>query len=461
LAAAHIVIKPLWFIFLLYSARKLGPEGYGDYMYAISFISIIAAVFEGGVDIATLRELSSRPAAVSTLAAHTSILKILSGLVVGGIAVLLSSLLDVAPLVKHLILFSIVYSLCNSLMIHYRHIFRAFEVLKLEAQSIVTEKLSVVVVAGVFLFFSADVSLFTLSFSLAYCLALCFTISLLKRHFGSFQWKFDLRYMWAFVLRPALPYALMNFFMIVYFRSGTIMLERITGRSEIVGYYNAGYRLVESFILFPSIIVTPLYPTFTRFAQDKAKIAAVLANASRFVCLVSVVISFPIFLFKEDFTRLFFGAQYASASIAVGVIGLAMIPVGFTWVFGSLVAAIGRQPRANWYIAFVTCLNLLLHYLLIPRMGLLGASLSTLVTETSMALCCIWVVRDYGFVAGLKKFAFLVILPLMVILILKELGFYPQSFVVGLVVTLSIITLSFFALRLVTVAEVKKFIMNR
>ena len=74
---------------------------------------------------------------------------------------------------------------------------------------------------------------------------------------------------------------------------------------------------------------------------------------------------------------------------------LAMIPIGMNFVFGSMVAASGRQPRGNVFIFVVTVLNVLLNLAAIPRYGAAGAAAVTVLTELALVSANMWVVRDY------------------------------------------------------------------
>jgi O-antigen/teichoic acid export membrane protein len=290
----------------------------------------------------------------------------------------------------------------------------------------------------------------------AYTVAAAATLVLVARQAGMPQWKIDWRYLVDNVMKPALPYALVSFFMIVYFRAGTLMIGLLTGRQDLVGYYNAGYRLVESYMLFPSLVLAPLYPVFARNLDDRVWIRELLLKASRIVLVVSVSIAVPMSLFRSEFTLLFYGTPFEAAAPAVGIVTLSMIPVGMTWVYGTLVAASGRQGRANLLIFLITIVNILLNYVLIPIYLEIGAAITTLVTEVAVALVSIWIVRDF-----IEKRSFLMItakasLIALLIFALHEFDLLPGPFWLRLAICLCIMSAAFFALRLVTLADLKK-----
>ncbi len=461
LAGTNAIAKPIWFVFLLLSARLLGPGEFGRYMFAISYVAVIAVFLEGGIDIMTVRDLAADPQKYPALGAHTIFLKVLSGLLVCVVAVVSSFLLGIAPEDRILIALAALYSGFFTLITHFRFIFRGFEVMQYEAWSVMAEKLAVVTLCGVTLLFWRTAEWFLVSFASAYVVTCAITLALLTRTLGLPRWAIDRGYLWHDVLRPALPYALMGLFMVVYFRSATLMLKLLTGQEEIVGYYNAGYRIVESFLFFPAIIIGPVYPSFSRFREDRPLIRSLVMQSGRIILLISVVIALPVVFFSSEVTQILFGARFAPAAAAVGIVGLVMVPLGMTWVYGSLVAATARQPQANVIIAVVTCANILGHYLLIPRMGLVGAAWVTLGTEIAIALGNLWVVRDYLTTEDLWFLYGKGLGPALVIGLLKAMGLLPGPFVIQLCMVIALLSVTYLVSGFVRIQDVRKILARR
>jgi O-antigen/teichoic acid export membrane protein len=395
LTVTNLISKPIWLAFFLLSARLLGPIEFGKFMYAISFVSIFSVFLEGGIDIFTVRNLASNSSEQSKFLLHTLTVKVVSNIALCIIVAVALIVVKIPSLSWYLILATLLYSTFSSLINHIRYIFRGYEIMRYEAMSIFLEKIFVISVCGLILVFNREAIIFMTGYSLAYVLLFVITALILTRHITLPKWEIDWYYMWNRVIRGALPYALTAMFMIIYFRSATIFIMAFTQSDKLVGFYNAGYKLVEAFILFPSIIIAPVYPAFARSQNDKNYINQLLIHSTRAILLVSVFIAIPIFVLKDEITNLLFGYEFIPAASCIGIVILSIIPIGFTWVFGSLVGAIGRQKEANYYIFFVTCLNILLNIILIPIISIKGAAIATLLTEIMIALSNIWIVRDY------------------------------------------------------------------
>ena len=456
LALANTVVKPFWFLFIMLTVRLLGSVGYGEFMLAISFVSVAAAVLEGGIDVLTVREISTGPQRYDTYLGNTMVFKLSSG-IAGSIAIVaITFLFRMSWQMILLVSVACFFSMANTLLSHFRSFFRSFEVMKYEAISVILEKTSVIVLCGFILLVHRDVVSYMIGYSIAYCITCIVTFVILLNRIGRFRMQINLSYFWLNILKPGLPFALMNLFIIIYFRSGTIMLSVLTGRDDLIGYYNAGYRLVESFMLFPTIIVAPIYPVISRSKENVASVRSVLLYSARILLFISVSVSFVIFVFREQFTLLLFGAGYKAAATSVGILALTMIPISLNFGAGILVAALGRQGRSNVFIFVVTLINILANYILIKVWSVEGATLTTVITETLLVVCNIGIVHDYIPWNSILKLSGKTILPAVVawLLVLTIIG--KLSFPVQFVSSLTILLTGYFLLKVVTWEDLKR-----
>ena len=395
LLLANLVSKPLWFLFLLLSARILGPEEFGKYMLPISFMSVSNGIFEGGIDIHSVRTLASDASQFPRFFFHTTVIKIGSTLLAGAGAYLLSLVVPSLAPNRTLLVIAIVYCAAFVTMTHFRSVIRAFEILRYEAWSIFFEKTFVLVLCGFALVFIPTAIGYGAFFSAAYLIASGLTLWIIYNKIGIPTPPWNTRYAFTDVIKPALPFAMMNVFIILYVRSGTLLLAIMTHSDVQIGYFNAGYRLVEAFILFPSMIIAPLYPALVRKANESEEISRFASEALRIILVIACVISVPIFLLRNELTLLLYGKQYEAAASTIGILGLVMIPIGMNWVVGTLVAVTGKQSKANLYILFVTIGNIAMLVALIPSFGTEGAAFATLATECAITLTNWSLVKKY------------------------------------------------------------------
>lgn len=395
LVVVNLISKPLWFFFLLISTRVLGPSEFGKYMLSIGFISVVIGTLEGGIDIHTIRTIASNPDRFRFIFSHTIWIKVGSGIIAIVVGYCIGLILPSLVPSFGLFIAAAIYALSNSLLTHLRFVFRAFEVMKYEALSIVIEKITVILFCGFTLMFTPHALEYGVFFSLAYAVTCIITLWLVLKKIGNPGIPKIWKTVYSEIIKPALPFATMNIFIIFYLRSGTLLLILFTQNEYLVGYFNAGYRLVEAFVLFPSMIIAPLYPVITRRINDKEEVSRLASDAIRIIFCIAALISVPIMLLHKEVTLLLFGEQYKEAALSIGILCLAMIPIGTNWVMGTLVAIAGRQTRANFYIFFITLGNIVILVLLIPLFGVEGAAIAALLTEIAIVTVNFYLVREY------------------------------------------------------------------
>lgn len=459
LAMGNLIVKPFWFALLLLTVRMLGAVEFGEFMLAISFVSVASVILEGGIDILTVRQLSTNPDELEIFLGHTMAVKVISGILSGVVAIASAYLLKMNINVIILVSIASLYSISNALLLHFRSVFRAYEILKYEAISIILEKGTIIALCGSILLMHTGVRAYMIGYTIAYCSTALFTFIILLKRIGKPHLKIQFPYLWSSVLKPALPFAILNLFTIIYFRSGTLLLGSLTGREDLVGYYNAGYRLVESFMLFPTIIVAPIYPVIARNRDNPEEVRRVLIEAFRALLFIGVLVSFPIFIFRQEITLLLYGSGYIKATAAVGILALTMIPISINFAAGSLVAALNRQGKSNVFIIVITILNLLLNYFLIRAFFTEGAVVTTILTETLLVLSNLYVIRDFVLWNELLLLCFKGIVPSIAVWWLVKFTFLAHlSFVVQISVSAVIMVAGYFLVKLITVNDIKKIV---
>jgi O-antigen/teichoic acid export membrane protein len=459
LATSSLAVKPFWFLFLLWASRQLGPDEFGRSMYALSVVSLVAVFLEGGIDVHLVRSVAGRPGEAARLLARTLPLKFFAfGATIGG-TLLVGLVARPEPGLLPLLLAAAVVTALTQLTLHFRALFRAYETMAFEARSAMIEKGVTMLLCGAALVLAPFAGPYLAAMAIAAALTFFWTAARAFRTTGVVAWNLDPRGAWREVLRPALPYALMSIFTILYFRSGTLALATLTGRDDIVGWFNAGYRLVEAYMLFPAIIMTPLYPVFARTFLAREGVTHRIGQGARFVLILTTLAAVPLALHAETAALLLFGEAYRPAAPAIRILALAMFPIGMNYVFGTLVAAAGRQARANVVIVLATLLNVALNLLLVPRIGLAGAAVTTVITECVLAAGNYVLVRDFADgrqMASLALRAILVIAVAVALHLSGVLGGLPdlaRAFGTG-----SVLVLGLLVTRLAQPADARHFL---
>src|SRR3989304_4027149 len=82
LTVGHIIEKLITFVIVVILARYLGVEGYGIYALALSFVGLFGHIFDGGLNLLLMREMSKENTDRPQLFGHILAGKIFLGFII-------------------------------------------------------------------------------------------------------------------------------------------------------------------------------------------------------------------------------------------------------------------------------------------------------------------------------------------------------------------------------------------
>lgn len=149
-----------------------------------------------------------------------------------------------------------------------------------------------------------------------------------------------------------------------------------------VGVYSAAIRIVQLLYLVPGIISTTTLPIFSRLAKrDPTAFRLALERTVSLIFLISVPISLGGAILSSGIMRLVFGPVYVAGSIAFSIL---MLSLSFDYagsVIGNAVFAYDHQKSLIICSVLGGVGNLVFDLLLIPRWGMNGSAVATLLAQ--------------------------------------------------------------------------------
>ena len=167
-----------------------------------------------------------------------------------------------------------------------------------------------------------------------------------------------------------------------------------------VGVYQANYRLGIFMMLVVSMYDYAWRPFFLLHAND-ADAKALFSRILTYFVLVGATLTMVLSLFIDDLVKIrLFGHALINSDYWGG---LPIVPVVlsaylFLGIYNNLIAGIYIKEKTRYLpaITFVgALLNIVTNFILIPRMGMMGAAVATLAAYAGMALTLYIVVRRF------------------------------------------------------------------
>ena len=194
------------------------------------------------------------------------------------------------------------------------------------------------------------------------------------------------------ILKTSLPIATSIVLTILYFRSDTIMLSIIKG-AESTGYYNAAYKVLESFIFFPAMFIGLFLPIMSKKAKEGAKeFSKVVSFLLNIVILFSIPVVVGGVLLSSSIINIIGGSEFLPATTTLQILFIAIGIISISTIFSNAVIVLNIQKQAVKIYAVGFIFNIIANLIMIPRFSYNGAAYSTLVTEFMVAIALIYIV---------------------------------------------------------------------
>lgn len=182
-----------------------------------------------------------------------------------------------------------------------------------------------------------------------------------------------------YLLRVGLPLAAAGLSIVIYTRIDQIMLGNLLG-PQAVGWYSAAVTLSQGWTFIPLALVTSLMPGIARCAAGPER-----AYRIRLLCLLALLMSLPALLILSGCAMPLVTWLYGDAfRPAAGILAICTLTALFsvlgTVAYRNMVLLAGYRFIAL-KMPLVALANAAMNAVLIPRYGLPGAALSTLLAE--------------------------------------------------------------------------------
>lgn len=222
--------------------------------------------------------------------------------------------------------------------------------------------------------------------SIAYGLTLLVALILVLRLSGKVRpkWKPAFGLM---VVRQSLPYAMLILLMTFYYRTDTLMLERMLPNGAMeAGIYAQGFRFFEAFNMLGFLVAGLLLPMFSRMLKQGDAVAPLVLLALRAVLVASIAVAVFASSHAQAIMDLRYSEHTAESAPAFAVLMWCFVAVCTTYIFGTLLTAGGDLRVLNMMAATGAVVNIGLNMLLIPLWKAEGAAWASLFTQVATAV---------------------------------------------------------------------------
>lgn len=388
----QVLIKVLSFCFSVFVVRRLGDASFGKYSTALAYVGVYAIFSDLGLAPYMVREVAKDNDEASFMFFNVAALRLILSactfaLIIGSAILLKRSpglILGAAVASGGLFLYAIEGPLESLLM--------AKERLDYLSAVNVLNQLAFVAL-GTFVLVGGYGFVGLLAASLcSLSAATVVGLVILYRRLGGLHWQLDPA-RWLPLLRAALPFGLIGFALGLSYKASTVLLQYFHGDGA-TGWYNVAYNLIFMLMMISHAVNLALYPSMCRqYATNPQAMPKLYERALKYLFLFSIPIAAGTTILSDKIIYFLYTEEFAPSILPLRIL-IWVLPLMFlTELLGNMVVVHDQEKKVVRALMTSTAISVVLNLLLIPRFGLLGASIVTVVTEMVLAAQYLWLLR--------------------------------------------------------------------
>ncbi|MEH0019113.1 MAG: flippase [Desulfobacter sp.] len=393
LGAAYFVEQVGSYGLYIWIARGYGPLEYSYFTIALVLTKVVFGVTEMGLQPVVTRELAKKSLESAEIIHNTIVIRLITTL---STAVALNFVVhwmlypdSIKVGVKIFSIYMVLLHVSNLNLA----VLRGKELQNLMAFIMLSGSISTFLLASWLIMVRSDLRYVQMAFVLGAFIQTLFGYYHQKESFYSF--KFNYSYC-VEILKKSLPYGLVAISSFIYFRIDEVMISFFYPETDYVGIYDAAYTVFYATAFVPMILHHIFLPFFSRLHTNSLNILKKSYYQLMMIVLVySILLCSGIFFFSEPMILIIYGNKYLDSVevLQVLMIGGVFLSLSFTVI--TTLIAIDKGLILLRIVGFSAILNVALNIVAIPGYGYMGAAVTTIITETFLAIVGICYLKNY------------------------------------------------------------------
>lgn len=363
----------------IYVARYLGPEKYGLYSYIIAFVALFGPISSLGLEEILVKNLVKNIEKKLYYLGTAFWLKFIGAILAFSVIILVIQFLSNDKTTNFYILI-----VASGL------IFQPFQVINFYFRSIVLSKyVSLCLMAQLifssllklfFIYIEADLFWFVLVTLLDYILlAISYMIIYIFKKNESFFKNFKISIAKKLFI-SAWPLIISSVMIVIYMKIDQVMIKELLSDKD-VGLYSVVVKISESWYFVPTVITGSFFPAIINAKRKSEKIYYQrIQHLYDLILWLTIIVAIPITIFSDEIIITLFGIEFLSAADILSVHIWQGVFVGLGVASAKWLIAENLQKVLTLNTIIGALLNVSLNFVLIPKMGIMGAAISTIIS---------------------------------------------------------------------------------
>jgi len=381
-----VVLKALTFLFSVYVVRQLGDDRFGQYSIVLAFVGLFQIFFELGMSQYVMREIAQDRSKTQPLFWNLVALRFLLA-ILGIIGITLGAV--VVGYAPDLVLGIFIHTcgfLLSAFLAPLTTVLTANERLDYATGLNILGQLIFVLFGAIFLLSGWGFISLIVASLIGIPLQIGLAIWAIRHHhMATLSIQIEPR-IWPHMIRSGLPFGIISLTLTIAFSIDTVMLSMYQPE-HVVGWYNVAYNLVFSLMFFFRGFKEAIVPSLSRtYVNDPAQVERWYHRSVKFIAILSMPIAVGGMLVAFPLIRFLYTDEFLPSALALTILIWDVPLLMFTSFCGNMTTIISEERAAARIYSINAVANVILNLYAIPRFGVVGASLVTVVTDLIGAL---------------------------------------------------------------------------
>ncbi|MEZ4670777.1 MAG: flippase [Anaerolineae bacterium] len=378
---AQLVLRAASFIFQIAVINNLGDESFGKYNIVVGWATLFGVLGDLGITQYLTREIARDRLSAQQLFWNSVALRFLLAIVAGIVTAISALLIGYSTeIIVGCIIFTSSY-LFQAMLAPLTSLVVGYERIDISSLFTVVTQVLFWVFGAIVMFLGLGFQWIVLANVINLPIVTFFMYRAVRRNnLGPPRFHITTADWWP-LIRASLPFGAMQLSLSFAYRMDTIILSR-TATDEIVGWYNVAYSLTLTLLTATRAYNEAVLPSLSRAYASGIETARnwyfssvkVMAFLGLPLCVGGMVLAAKI-------VATLYKPEYAPAALALAIL-IWDIPFNVYHAFGGAVAnSMKEERKVSSIFVVLSILNLVLNLVLIPSLGMIGASFATVLTD--------------------------------------------------------------------------------
>lgn len=378
LTISKIIVYLLSIVTITLIPRYLGVEGYGQLNFIISFVGLFSIIGDLGLQTLIIKDISKNPDKASEYFNNLFLFRIFIGFIFVFSVFIFSLFVKSPPTLEQIMIYAIgvVFFLLGNFNLAFLN---GFQEIKYQALSDIVQKL--IYTLGTIVVIILNYKLFGIIVASAVSSFFMFVFSFfaIKKFIKIKRLNINKKYIKEKVILAS-PFILTSIFWMIYFNIDRVFLTYFKG-NYATGLYSISYTFIGFLLSILAIINTTFLPVLSNFSTDKPKLEAIVKKYLYLLYLFIIPVTIGGIYLAPKIISLVFGSQYLGGTLAFQLIMFFFLLNAIGVVNYYLLITNNLEKYSLKLLGLSAATNILLNLIFIPWLGIVGAAITTIISE--------------------------------------------------------------------------------